>query len=422
MMNLRITLFKLQELYKKNKISNEYSEIEKHFNFKFRSNKDLEILLNHAKISTKFYQEVNSLNLDDYPVINKTLIKSRSEDFRSEKHLNEKLIEMTTSGSTGTPFTVFQDQRKKYRNYADTLFFARRAGFEIGDRVYYMKIWAKQKMAPNWKYFLQNIIPIDVLNLNNNKIGQIAKQIESESKNYSILGYVSALEHFIRYFDSQSLNSFTQNAKSVITMSESLGLESKNRLSEIFKCPVVSRYSNLENGIIAQQEIDGKPRFLVNSASYLVEIFDLVNDVKLKDGELGRIILTDLFNFAMPMIRYDTGDIGSIEREDGLVFLSQVEGRKLDLLFNTKSELVSSYIVYRNMWQYKEINQYQLLQLTQKSYVFKINCDIKFIHEEKLKSEFLEFLGSDADFKVEYVNEIPLLNSGKRKKIVNLYK
>jgi phenylacetate-CoA ligase len=421
-MNLRITLFKLQELYKKNKISNEYSEIEKHFNFKFRSNKDLEILLNHAKISTKFYQEVNSLNLDDYPVINKTLIKSRSEDFRSEKHLNEKLIEMTTSGSTGTPFTVFQDQRKKYRNYADTLFFARRAGFEIGDRVYYMKIWAKQKMAPNWKYFLQNIIPIDVLNLNNNKIGQIAKQIESESKNYSILGYVSALEHFIRYFDSQSLNSFTQNAKSVITMSESLGLESKNRLSEIFKCPVVSRYSNLENGIIAQQEIDGKPRFLVNSASYLVEIFDLVNDVKLKDGELGRIILTDLFNFAMPMIRYDTGDIGSIEREDGLVFLSQVEGRKLDLLFNTKSELVSSYIVYRNMWQYKEINQYQLLQLTQKSYVFKINCDIKFIHEEKLKSEFLEFLGSDADFKVEYVNEIPLLNSGKRKKIVNLYK
>ena len=55
-------------------------------------------------------------------------------------------------------------------------------------------------------------------------------------------------------------------------MSEGLSLETKEKLETIFNCPVVSRYSNLENGIIAQQEVHGNGRFLVNTASYLVEI------------------------------------------------------------------------------------------------------------------------------------------------------
>ena len=74
------------------------------------------------------------------------------------------------------------------------------------------------------------------------------------------------------------------------------------------------------------------------------------------------------------------------------------------------------------MWQYKEISQYQLIQVGQKEYVFKINCDSKFSREDKLIAEFKSYLGNDADFKVEYVDEIPLLDSGKRRKIANLYK
>lgn len=74
------------------------------------------------------------------------------------------------------------------------------------------------------------------------------------------------------------------------------------------------------------------------------------------------------------------------------------------------------------MWQYNEIAQYQLIQTGEITYVFKINCETEFQREDQLINEFKEFLGSDADFRVEYVKEIPLLDSGKRRKTVNLYK
>ncbi len=137
---------------------------------------------------------------------------------------------------------------------------------------------------------------------------------------------------------------------------------------------------------------------------------------------MGRIIVTDLFNYGMPMIRYDTGDIGSVKPESlisGNLLLNHVEGRKLDLLYGTNGELVSSYIVYKNMWQYTEIEQYQLVQKGAKDYLFKINSKQGFTREAKLIAEFKQYLGADATFRVEYVSEIPLLDSGKRKKIVN---
>ncbi len=148
------------------------------------------------------------------------------------------------------------------------------------------------------------------------------------------------------------------------------------------------------------------------------------SDEQAEDGEPGRIVVTDLFNYAMPMIRYDTGDIGSMITDassPGKKYLATVEGRKLDLLYDTGGNLVSSYIVYKNMWQYTEIDQYQLIQEGEKEYTFKINCRDTFTRQEQLVKEFKTYLGQDADFSIEYVSEIPLLSSGKRKKIVNNY-
>jgi len=125
----------------------------------------------------------------------------------------------------------------------------------------------------------------------------------------------------------------------------------------------------------------------------------------------------------MPLLRYDTGDIGSIEHgSNGVLLLKTVEGRKLDVLFDSKGNIVSSYIMYKNMWKYTEVLQYQLIQTGQKDYLFKINCNRPFEKEEQLTSEFKEYLGSDSNFKIEYVDEIVLLDSGKRRKTVNLYK
>ena len=93
-------------------------------------------------------------------------------------------------------------------------------------------------------------------------------------------------------------------------MSEGLDAIGKSEIEQAFKTKVFSRYSNVENGIIAQQTDKSFDYYFINSASYYVEILEMDLDVPVLKGELGRIVVTDLFNDAMPFIRYDTGDIG----------------------------------------------------------------------------------------------------------------
>ena len=271
---------------------------------------------------------------------------------------------------------------------------------------------------------MQNIVPVDVIQLNDEQIFILLERMKKDSSSIGILGYASALELICKYLDNHQGFSVRRNVKSIIAISETLNDYTRATMEKYFGVPVVSRYSNLENGILAQEERSGCGKYLVNTASYVLEILKMNSDEPLQDGEPGRIVITDLFNYAMPMIRYDTGDVGAMEPSvpgDMKRYLSVIEGRKLDLLYDTQGKLVSSYIVYKNMWQYTEISQYQLIQEGAKEYRLKINSDQEFKREKQLISEFRSYLGEDAKFTVEYVHGIPLLASGKRRKIINNY-
>lgn len=422
-MNIRLLLFKVYDLTKGGKINHHLKEIKMNFSDKQIQNDKLNDLLEYAIKNVPFYknQQIEP-TLTDFPIVDKIILRNSQHSFISNEFVKSELLSMTTSGSTGTPFTVYQDRNKKNRNYADTLFFEELGGYELGHRLLYLKIWSKQKMAPAYRYKIQNILPIDVLHLNDEKIKDMLNDLKNNTKQtHAILGYVSALEEIIRYCERKYISKINGDFSGVITMSEGLNAVTKHKLEKLFGCSVVSRYSNIENGILAQQE-PYKQKFLFNTASYFVEILHPDKDEVLNDGELGRIVITDLYNRGMPLIRYDTGDFGIRETANGKIYLTAVEGRKLDLLFDTAGNTVSSYIMYKNMWQYTEISQYQLIQTGEKSYKFKINCSEEFKREKQLISEFKSYLGLDADFQIVYVDEIPLLDSGKRRKTVNLYR
>jgi phenylacetate-CoA ligase len=385
----------------------------------------LKYLLSHAIYTVPYYKKLaKEAVLKDFPVIDKSIIRGSFDSFRSSSYSEKKLITMITSGSTGTPFKTYQDKNKKRRNYADTIYFARLAGFKFGNRLIYLKIWAKGKMKRPIHYKLQNIVPIDAIKLDDEQIKKLIGKMEKIRSTYGIIGYASALEQVGKYLDKNQILIVNAKVQSIIAISESLNDFTRETLGKAFGVIPVSRYSNIENGIIAQEILNDSMRFLLNTASYVIEILKLDCDEAVKPGELGRIVVTDLFNYGMPLIRYDTGDIGVMEKEtnaDANQYMTMIEGRKMDLIYNIDGELISSFIVYKNMWKYPEIIQYQLIQVTKKEYLFKININGPFKRETELIKEFKIYLGSDAQFVVEYVNEIPLLDSGKRKKIVNLY-
>lgn len=393
---------------------------------RLRREKHLQALLKHATSTTEYYKKFSGANgLSDFPLINKNLIKANSQKFISNQFKETDLVKCTTSGSTGTPFVLYHDKNKKARNTADTIYFANRVGYKPGHKLFYLKIWSDLNHKSPLLAWMQNVHPVEVIRLSDQEIEKFINLLKKGSGTIGLLGYASAMEQICRYLDKTNAQPLKTNVHSVITMSETLNQYTKDALTKYFGIPAVARYSNIENGIIAQQGQNGSNEFHLNFASFVVEIFDMEKDVPAKEGELGRVVITDLFNYGMPFIRYDTGDIGSMSFETNSDFktpvLTHMEGRKLDLLYNTSEELVSSLLVYKNMWKYTELDQYQLVQRGPKHYVMKINLEGTFQRSDMLIKEFKSFLGQDALFEIEQVDEIPLLNSGKRKKVVNEY-
>lgn len=427
---LRSILFWSTDLLKGGAVYKQVKEIEK-LNDDYPASKQtvqqsLDSMLAFAASTTDFYNAFAGRPLEQFPVINKSIIRESTDRFISAKYGKEQLVKVVTSGSTGTPFTAYHDKKKKQRNTADTMVFSKRAGFSIGHRLYYFKIWNNINKKSFLGAWLQNIVPYNVFDLSDDAIKVLLDKINKDKSTIGFLAYASAFDAFCRYMAANNCKPVKANVRSVIAMSESLNDFTKEHMKKYFGSTCVSRYSNVENGIIAQQDVDGSNEYYINLASYHVEILNVDNDTVCEYGKPGRIVITDLYNFGMPMIRYDTGDIGVMKlmtvNGKQVPVLDKIEGRRMDMVFSTTGGLVSSFTITNTMWKYTELKQYQFIQKGSREYLFKLNCEKPFEKEIQLVQEFKEYFGQDAMIAVEYVDEIPLLDSGKRKKVMNVCK
>lgn len=382
----------------------------------------LKSLLNHATSTTEYYKKYSAINsLEDFPVVNKNIIRDNLKDFTSNVFDLTTCFKASTSGSTGVPFSIYQNKEKLNKNTADDVFFSAKSNYKTGSHLVYLKIWPEKfNFKKKYNFMLRNIHPYDVFELTNDAIDELITELNKSKEVINFKGYVSAFEKICRHLDALSENPFTFKTQSIITTSESLNPYTKNAVKKYFGVWPVSRYSNLENGVLAQQFRGDDPRFWINDSSYVIEIFDLNENRKLNYGEQGRIVLTDLYNLATPMIRYDTGDVGTMNLDtDNKPYFSEIYGRKLDLLYDTKGNIVPPHIS-ANLWKYGNFKQFQLIQKGLKDYEINLNTTVK-VDEESMIKEFQTFFGMDANFIVTYVDDIPLLSSGKRKEMVNEY-
>ncbi len=404
--------------YKEIKYINENPTSQKTINFKKES---LQKVLDHAVTTTSYYKEYQGYDsIEDFPVINKNTIRDNFESFQSEPFKGQPKFTVSTSGSTGTPFKTYQDKNKRVRNMADTIFFSEKAGFTIGNKLTYFRMWNAFEKKSIVTRLLQNIVPVDVFDLRKDSVKKnVIDSVSGSKSSDSWLGYASAYEEICKYLDRIDASVIPNNLKSIIAMSERLNDYTKQSIYKYFDTEVVSRYSNVENGILAQQPLGNKKYFEINEASYLVEILELNSNKRVKNGESGRIVITDLFNYHVPMLRYDTGDIGVKDSLDATPILTQVNGRKVDQIYNTKGEHIAINLVLL-VNNYPELKQCQLIQKDVGTYHFKLNPEQdKFLRENEFLNEFKGYLGEDAKMTLEYVDEIPLLASGKRRVMVN---
>jgi len=286
-----------------------------------------------------------------------------------------------------------------------------------------MKVWNSINQKSPFKLWMENIKPYSIFNYSDKDIENLLDDIAKDKSEIGIVCFASTCDVIVNYRDANKAEPFNYNIKSIIANSDALSNHTKDRMEKYFQVPTLARYSNMECGMLAQQNYSGGYEFNINWASFYIELLDIEEDRPAKPGEMGRVVITDLFNYCMPLIRYNTGDLGFIspnkKDKNGAPVLERIEGRKVDLLKDTKNAVLTSHIVTVNMWMYSELKQYQFVQKADKEYFFRLNPWSAFTREAELIAEFKGYLGKDANIRIEYVDEIPLLSSGKRKLVVN---
>lgn len=379
-------------------------------------------ILRHAIATTPFYARHGGGAHASFPVVDKATFRENGPAMLASGYAPERLHPHRTSGSTGTPFTALWDDHKALRNRADTIAHAQLAGYRLGGPLYYLRIWQGQYRKGRLRRLLEGMTPVEVRGLDEDRAREVLESIRRRRSPVSLIGYTSALEALCRAA-ARDGTSVTGHVDAVIPVGEAPTELLRAAAPAAFGRPILARYSNTENGILAQER-PGRPGYRINVASYAVEILQLDADLPAAPGEEGRIVVTDLYNRAMPFIRYDTGDVGSFAvDEHGEVddtVLATVAGRTLDSLFDTSGRSVNPMAIPELADH--DLRQYQLVQTGPGAYTLRLNADRDTGRDRRIRGEFLKVLGRDADLTVQYVEEVPLLASGKRQIVLNQWR
>lgn len=390
--------------------------------------KHIDELIAHSCKTTEFYKKFQNVKFSDFPIITKNDIKQNQEMFFSDAFDKNNLYKMSTSGSTGTPFTCYQNELKKRHVNAEIIYYSEKVGYKLGENLSYIRSVVKEVRKSSLKQFIQNQTMIQCEKFADENMKKMISEIESLSKKgpITLLAYGSTYTAIKDYAGKHGIQSFDGcKVKGMISGSDMLYDETRSAMKKLFNCcNVVSRYSNEENGVIGQDEGINNV-FTINEADYYVEIFDDYGN-KLPEGVMGRIVVTDLFNYAMPMIRYDTGDIGAIETVEingrRKRVISNFSGRATDVITDADGITVSPYMITNNMWAFTDISQFQLIQLNEAKYLIRLNTDKSYPRQKEVVNILKKILGENSEIDLEFVDEIPVMSSGKRRYIINQWK
>lgn len=375
-------------------------------------------ILTYATMFSEFYKKYRDYkSIYDFPIINKNMYRENWEDIAVKEICELPDTRMKfTSGSTGTPFQIVLDRARHGRWIAGNKVFREILGMKSHDRAVYVSENITDKNIPKDRQERDNVYYIDCVYLDEKGIDNFINYLITNEIRYMTI-LASALEKICRLAEAGKLPEWTGNFVGIITMSDSLKESVRTAASKYFKCPVYDMYGNEEFGVIASED-GSKFGKLVNTADLFIEVLDLESDTPVNEGEIGRLVVTDLHNKAFPMIRYEIGDLASvIKTEDGKMYINQLAGRQADMLYTTDGRPVFYFHCISLLEPYRDIRQFQLVQ--EDYYHFEWILNTENHNYEDMITEFSKKLfGMDSEWKFRYVEEIPKLRSGKFKMTV----
>jgi len=410
-------------------------------------------ILKHAYDNVPFYkttfaecgitpQDFHSIeDLQKFPIVTKEDLKRNfPEGVKAQNISAERFRLDSTSGSTGAPFRFFVDKSANSVRQAARSFFNYWAGIPPASRRVWICSPRSRSISSTQSATLpltlslvkRNIVklllgPVKTYHISSFQITQkntkdILKSIIRFNPDY-IESYASVVVRLAKELEKCDLT-LPSNLKSIISTSETLLPVEKSFIENAFGCRVVNRYGSREfTGSVAQSCPESDEGFHINTELVYLEVVGQ-NGKQVAPGERGKIVITDLHNYTMPFIRYDTGDYaiwgGQCSCGRAFPIVAKIGGRSTESLLTPSGKSISPTELGHFLFVLNDyidyIREYQAIQDKINEVEFLVVPEEKFDSsiEARLQADLKTFLGRDVNIKIKIVREIEREASGKR--------
>ena len=305
-------------------------------------------------------------DLQKLPVLTKEIIKRNWDDLRPMNLNSIRYVDKATGGSTGTPLEYRMSKRDQrmsvclqYRGWSY-------AGYHLSDRVVFMggsslMPGAKSSAKKRMHEILKNIRMLSSFDMSEAAMEDYAREINESAPKY-LFGYASSIYHFSSWLEKNGKG--IHRPEGIFTTAEKLFPKARKTIEETFMCPVYDTYG-LNDGGVSAFECSEKTGFHIDTERAIMEVVD--KDARqLEKGE-GLILATSLHNYAMPFIRYDTGDVGVLSDETcpcgrGYRLLKAIKGREQEMLTTPEGTAIHGEFFTHIFWDVRNVREFQVVQ------------------------------------------------------------
>ena len=211
--------------------------------------------------------------------------------------------------------------------------------------------------------------------------------------------------------------------RAVWTISEVVDGSLRKFCHDIFGVRIVSNYSAAETGYIALQCPD-HDHYHVQSEVIFVEVLNDAGD-PCAPGEIGRVVITPLHNFAMPLLRYELGDEAEVGAPcpcgRGLPVLRRVVGRTFDFLTLPSGEKRRPILNHYRLAEVAAIREFQIVQrsLHQIEVLMVLGCPLSEEEKATITAVLAGELGGEFDIVLTPCEAIPRTAAGKLRPFIS---
>lgn len=390
-------------------------------------NEKLRMLVKHAYQNVKFYREVfdkrgikpedikTAGDITKLPIVKKTDIQHRAADFIAKNYDIRKCKKTCTSGSTGLPLTVYIDPRGEFLDKAVNLRAMMENGMKFTDR--FMEITNPENFAKKTWYQMARIFRKERLSVYDSVETNVKKFIEYAPDIF--IGYPSIFILMANYITQNNLK--IKPPKKIFTTAEVLFDADRAKIKITFDCDVIDMYGCTELRRLAW-ECSMHEGYHTDIDCAVVEI---VKD-DILDTEDGNVVVTGLHNYAMPLIRYQTGDIARTSQHAcscgrGFPLIKHIKGRTDDMVMLPSGKIISPRCI--NILDYIEgIDRYRIIQEEKGQFLVQIERSKQFSEKtgDTIREQIRKgCLNEDVTIKIKEVKNIPQEKSGKTRTVIS---